>query len=274
MPQTTLGYEKVTNWAFQIDREEAFVEAVLEGQPEAPIYFATMKRMNRDGPPPLGDTSPPLLAPETFESVVSRKELVIDLRRADEFASGHVPGTISIPLTRAFAGYAGWVIPYDRDLYLLSGGTDEGVVQHATRELAMIGLDRVVGWFGPDAVDAWAAGGGVTFATQRVAPTDVARRLAEGALVVDVRATTEWRSGHVAGSLHVPLGRLVSQMADRPRSQPVVLICDSGSRSAIGASLLTAAGFSDVINVTGGLAAWRREGLPLEVDTVVFASAT
>ncbi|HEY5547668.1 MAG TPA: MBL fold metallo-hydrolase [Gemmatimonadaceae bacterium] len=274
MPQTTLGYEKLTNWAFQIDREEAFVEAVLEGQPEAPIYFATMKRMNRDGPPPLGYTGPRQLAPETFESVVSREELVIDLRRADEFASSHVPGTISIPLTRAFAGYAGWVLPYDRDLYLLSGGTDEELVQHATRELAMIGLDRVVGWFGFDAVAAWTASGGVTVATQRVAPTDVARRLAEGALVVDVRSTTEWRSGHVAGSLHVPLGRLVSQMAEKPRSQPVVLICETGSRSAIGASLLTAAGFTDVTNVTGGLADWRREGLPLEVDTVVFASAT
>lgn len=274
MPQTTLGYEKLTNWAFQIDREEAFVEAVLEGQPEAPIYFATMKRMNRDGPPPLGDTTPPRLDPEAFGASLERKELVIDLRRAEEFAAGHVPGTISIPLTRAFAGYAGWVLPYDRNLYLLSGGADEDAVRHATRELAMIGLDRVVGWFGADAVGAWTAEGGVQVASQRVGPSDVARRLSEGALVVDVRSTAEWRSGHVAGSLHVPLGRLVAQMADKPRSGPVLLICESGSRSAIGASLLTAAGFTDVTNVTGGLADWRREGLPLEVDTVVFASAT
>lgn len=274
MPQTTLGYEKLTNWAFQIDREEGFVEAVLEGQPEAPIYFATMKRMNRDGPPPLGDTRPPRLEPEAFGAALAQKELVIDLRRAEEFAASHVPGTISIPLTRAFAGYAGWVLPYDRDLRLLSGGTDEGVAQHATRELAMIGLDRVVGWFGPDAVTAWTGSGGTTVPTQRVGPMDIAKRRSEGALVVDVRSTAEWRSGHVAGSLHVPLGRLVAQMAERPRSQPVLLICESGSRSAIGASLLTAAGFTDVTNVTGGLVEWRREGLPLEVDTVVFASAT
>lgn len=274
MPQTTLGYEKLTNWAFQIDREEAFVEAVLDGQPEAPTYFATMKRLNRDGPPPLGDTTPPRLDPDALGEALERKELVIDLRRAEEFAAGHVPGTISIPLTRAFAGYAGWVLPYDKDLYLLSGGADEEAVRHATRELAMIGLDRVVGWFGADAVGAWTAKGGVQVASQRVGPSDVARRLSEGALVVDVRSTAEWRSGHVAGSLHVPLGRLVAQMADKPRSGPVLLICESGSRSAIGASLLTAAGFTDVTNVTGGLADWRREGLPLEVDTVVFASAT
>ena len=274
MPQTTLGYEKLTNWAFQIDREEAFVEAVLDGQPEAPTYFATMKRLNRDGPPPLGETSPPRLEPGTFGNAVERRELIVDLRRADEFAAGHVPGTISIPLTRAFAGYAGWVLPYDRDLYLLSGGSDEDAVRHATRELAMIGLDRVVGWFDSEAFAAWSTQAGSLVASKRIEPPDVARQLAEGTLVVDVRTTAEWRSGHVAGSLHAPLGRLVALMADKPRSRPVVLICESGSRSAIGASLLTAAGFTDVTNATGGLAEWRREGLPLEVDTVVFASAT
>jgi hydroxyacylglutathione hydrolase len=274
MPQTTLGYEKLTNWAFQIDREEAFVEAVREGQPEAPLYFATMKRMNRDGPPPLGDTRPPRLEPEAFGSALERRELVIDLRRADEFAASHVPGTISIPLTRAFAGYAGWVLPYDRDLYLLSGGTDDEAVQHATRELAMIGLDRVVGWFGPDATSAWTASGGKTVASPQASPAEVAALMGAGAPVGDVRAAAEWKTGHIAGSLHVPMGRLVAQMADKPRSQPIVLLCESASRSAIGASLLAAAGFTDVTNVAGGIAAWKREGLPLDVDTVVFASAT
>jgi len=275
MPQTTLGYEKVTNWAFQIDREEAFVEAVLDGQPEAPTYFATMKRLNRDGPPPRGDlTTPPRLDAEAFRAALARKELVIDLRRAEEFAARHVPGTISIPLTRAFAGYAGWVLPYDRDLYLLSGGSDETAVRHAAAELSMIGLDRVVGWVDSHVLSEWSASGGEVVASRQVAPADVAARMGAGATVVDVRSAAEWRTGHVVGSLHIPLGRLVAQLTDKPRSQSVVLLCESGSRSAIGASLLTAAGFTDVTNLTGGITAWRREGLPLEVDTVVFASAT
>jgi hydroxyacylglutathione hydrolase len=63
-------------------------------------------------------------------------------------------------------------------------------------------------------------------------------------------------------------------MADKPRTQPLILVCETGSRSSIGASLLTAAGFTDVANLTGGIVAWRRDGLPLEVDTVVFASTT
>jgi hydroxyacylglutathione hydrolase len=275
MPQTTLGYEKLTNWAFQIDREETFVEAVLDGQPEAPTYFATMKRMNRDGPPPLGELQTPRrLDPPELNAALARKELVVDLRRADEFAARHVPGTISIPLTRAFAGYAGWVLPYDRDLYLLTGGTDDSAVRRAINDLAMIGLDRVVGWFGGEAITAWSESGAEVVASRQVAPADVEARMKAGAIVVDVRNTAEWRSGHITGSLHVPLGRLVSQMNDRPRSQSVVLVCETGSRSAIGASLLAAAGFEDVTNLTGGVAAWRREGLPLEVDTVVFANAT
>jgi hydroxyacylglutathione hydrolase len=275
MPQTTLGYEKLTSWAFQIDREETFVDAVLDGQPEPPTYYAVMKRVNRDGPPPLRDV-PPLrrLEPDALGAALERNDLVIDLRRADEFAAQHVPGTISIPLTRAFAGSAGWVLPYDRDLFLLVAGDDEGHAKRAASELAMIGLDRVSGWFGADAVNAWTARGGEMISTRHIEPADVAAQLAAGAAVVDVRATPEWRSGHVAGATHVPLGRLVAHLGDRPRNQPVVLLCESGSRSAIGASLLTAAGFTDVANLTGGMAAWRREGLPVEVDQVVFASTT
>jgi hydroxyacylglutathione hydrolase len=274
MPQTTLGYEKLTNWAFQIDREEAFVEAVLDGQPEPPTYYAMMKRMNRDGPPPMPEVRPPRAAPESLGAALSRNDLVIDLRPADDYAAKHIPGTISIPLNRAFAGYAGWVLPYDRDLFLLVDGDDEAPVRRAVSELAMIGLDRVAGWFGADAIAAWKASGGEMVATRHVEPADVGPQMSAGATIVDVRSLSEWRTGHIAGSLHAPLGRLMTQMADKPRSQPVVLLCESGSRSAIGASLLTTAGFSDVANLTGGLAAWRREGRPLEVDTVVFASAT
>jgi hydroxyacylglutathione hydrolase len=275
MPQTTLGYEKLTNWGFQIDREEAFVEAVLDGQPEPPTYFATMKRMNRDGPAPLGGLrTPRALEPQALARALEQRELVVDLRRADDFAASHVPGTISIPLTRAFAGYAGWVLPYDRDVYLLTAGSDESAARHAASELAMIGIDRVAGWLGSDALAAWKAADGTTVPSPSVAPADVAARVGAGATVIDVRTTPEWRSGHVTNSLHVPLGRLLTVMADKPRSHPVILVCETGSRSAIGASLMTAAGFTDVANLTGGIAAWRRDGLPLEVDTVVFATTT
>ena len=275
MPQTTLGYEKLTSWAFQIDREDTFVEAVLDGQTEPPTYFATMKRMNRDGPAALGGFKTPRhLEPDALRGALERGDVIVDLSRADDFAASHVPGTITIQLTRAFAGYAGWVLPYDQDIYLLTGGTDEGPVRHAAAELAMIGIDRIAGWFGGDAVSAWSASGGKTVASSRITPADVAPRVTDGALVVDVRSTPEWKSGHLANSVHAPLGRLLGAMADMPRSKPLILLCNTGSRSAIGASLLEREGFTDVSNLLGGITAWRRDGLPTEVDTVVFASTT
>jgi hydroxyacylglutathione hydrolase len=275
MPQTTLGYEKLTNWAFQIDREDAFVEAVLDGQPEPPTYFAAMKRLNRDGPPHRGELrAPPRLGVAEFRAALARDDLIVDLRRADEFAARHVRGAVSIPLTRAFVGYAGWVLPYDRDIYFLTSADDGDAARQATSELSMIGLDRIEGWFGGDVLEAFASEPSALVSSQQIAPHDVSRRMSEGMVVIDVRSTEEWRSGHIAGSQHIPLGRLVAQTADTPKSRPVLLVCESGSRSAIGASLLTAAGFADVTNLSGGIAAWRREGLPLEVETVVFANAT
>lgn len=274
VPQTTLGYEKLTSWAFQIDREETFVDAVLDGQAEPPSYFGTMKRMNREGPASLGGfRTPARLDAAQLAAALGRGDIVVDLRRADAFAAGHVPGVISIPLTRAFVGYAGWVLPYDRDLYLLIDDSDEKHARHAAAELALIGLDRVAGWFDADAITAWKRAGGTMAPLPQVQPADVAARVAAGALLVDVRSTPEWRSGHVAGSVHVPLGRLVAQLADKPRAQPMILLCESGSRSAIGGSLLAAAGFTDVANLAGGAVAWRREGLPMEVDLVLFAAS-
>jgi hydroxyacylglutathione hydrolase len=274
LPQTTLGYEKLTNWAFQIDREETFVESVLDGLAEPPTYFATMKRMNREGPASLASLKPPRqLEPGALAEVLDRNQLVVDLRRSDEYAAGHVPGTITIPLTRSFVGYAGWVLPYDRDIYLLAGA-GEAPARQASAELAMIGIDRIAGWFGNEALAAWTAGGKALVPSTQIVPADVAGRVGAGATVVDVRSTPEWKTGHLANSMHAPLGRLVAAMADKARSSPLILLCESGSRSAIGASLLAASGFTDVANLDGGITAWRRDGLPVEVDTVVFASST
>lgn len=274
VPQTTLGYEKLTNWAFQIDREEAFVEAVLDGQPEPPTYFAAMKKVNRDGPAILGGLKPPRRGePAELRAALERREQVVDLRRAEAYAASHVPGTVSVPYTRAFLGYAGWVLAYDRDIYLLCEGCDEAVPRQAAAELALIGLDRVAGWLDADAVASWRDHGGTPVPLRQLSPAEVAERQTAGDLVVDVRSSAEWRAGHVAGSMHAPLGRVVSLLADRPRSQPLIFICEAGSRSAISASLLEAAGFTNVANLTGGVNAWRRDGMPLEVDTVVFAAS-
>ncbi len=270
MPQTTLGYEKLTNWAFQIDREEPFVEAVLTGQPDPPRYFATMKRMNREGPAKLHPRRDPEYFPaDRLAEVIGRGAIVLDIRPASDFAAQHVPGTITLPLTRRFASLAGWVLPYDQDLFLLTGDNSAGGVLRAARDLAMIGLDRVTGWFDGSAIAGWSSSAGTLASLKRVPVEQASEHMSRGARVVDVRSTAEWSSGRIPGALFAPLGRLVEQLASEPRQQRLLLVCESGGRSAIGVSLLQREGFTEVADLAGGMSEWRRLGLPLEKDTLI-----
>lgn len=266
VPQSTLGYEKLVNWAFQLDNEKRFVESVLEGQPDPPTYFATMKRMNREGPARLGGLpAPARLQGSALEDVLARGGLVVDVRRADRHAEGGVPGTINIPLNRGFVGYAGWLLPYDRDIHLLADGDDASVPNRAAAELAMIGLDRVVGWFGGDAIATWQAGGRALRTLGRIAPPALAARRASARVsMVDVRSESEWNTGHIAGSVLIPLGKLRERAGELPRDVPTVVICQTGSRSAIGASVLATEGIADVANLVGGVVDWERAGFELE----------
>jgi hydroxyacylglutathione hydrolase len=274
LPQTTLGYEKITNWAFQIDQEDQFVDAVLAGQPDPPTYFSTMKRLNREGPAPLGGAPvPPLRAAPDLAAVLARGDLVIDLRPAAAFAAGHVQGTISLPLNRGFVGYAGWILPYDRDLYLLTDDRGDDGARRAAMELALIGLDRVAGWFDSDAIPTWTMAGGALATIADIPIPSVPARMDAGDRLVDVRSHDEWQSGHVAGAIHAPLGRLAARLADEPRDLPLMVICESGSRSGIGASLLQREGFSAITHVTGGMAAWRQARLPVETESTAMLAS-
>lgn len=270
VPQSTLGYEKLFNWAFSYDDEEAFVEAVLAGQPDPPAYFAEMKRLNKVGPALLGGIRrPPRQDPRTLADRLSGGARVLDLRRAPAYAAGHVPGTISLPLTRSFTTYAGTILSYDEDLYLLVDDEQcPNCVDEAVRDLAMIGLDRVTGWFGRDALDAWVAAGRSLESTEQIDSDALAQRIAASdVVVIDVRRQDEWDAGHIPGALHIPLGRLTARVHEIPRDRVVVVHCHSGGRSPIAASLLRAHGIEHVVNHPGGILEWRARQHPVEVDS-------
>jgi hydroxyacylglutathione hydrolase len=280
VPQSTLGYEKLFNWAFAHTDEDAFVAAVLDGQPEPPTYFAQMKRINRVGPRVLGGFTRPERLPATrLADLLSGGALVVDTRHAADFADRHVPGTINITLNRAFTTWAGWLLPYDRDVFLLvddsEGAARGAAIDVAVRDLAMIGLDRVAGWFGADAIDEWTDVSGRALATvSQTTPAELAARMSDGtAMLLDVRDEAEWRQERVAGARHVPVGLLPAHLGELPRDRPIVVLCLSGSRSAIAASLLRAAGITDVSNLRGGLAAWQELGLPVSRGGEVAADA-
>jgi len=266
VPQSTLGYEKVANWALQHFDEQGFIEAVLDGQPDPPRYFATMKRLNRDGPPILGALPRPvLLQPGQLDRALASGAQLIDLRRAEAAAARLLPGTLNIPFNKSFLTWAGWLVDYDRDVLLLGDDSSDQLARDAARELAMIGHDRVSGYFGPDALEWWLSAGRRAETVPQVDPDQAARWLAEGtATIVDVRAVAEWDAGHVPGALHIPLGNLEDAVASLPSEGRILLQCQGGGRSAIAATVLKRLGRDDVANLRGGFTAWSEQGFPVE----------
>ncbi|HEX2188368.1 MAG TPA: rhodanese-like domain-containing protein [Longimicrobiaceae bacterium] len=263
VPQSTLGYEKLFNWGLAAEDEDEFVRAVLAGQPEPPMYFAEMKRINREGPRLLdGFPHPPRLPAPRLDAVLADGAAVVDARPAAEYARQHVPGTLSVPLGKSFTTWAGSVLPYDRPFFLVVEGER---VAEAVRDLAMIGLDRVGGHFAPEAVDEWIAGHGRAAEIADVTPEEMEARRLEGTLeLVDVRSGSEYEAGHIAGARNVPLGRLAERMDELPRDRTLAVHCQSGARAGVAIGLLRASGRRDVVHLQGDYAGWRDAGRPTE----------
>ncbi len=265
VPSTTLGYEKLANWGLNTTNEAEFVRVVLDGQPEPPAYFAEMKRVNRDGPALAAPPSRPhALTLDELRAHLARGATVVDTRLAERYAQSHLPGTLNIPLDRGFTNWAGSLLPYDRDLFLMVEASEPDAERTIERALTLIGLDRIGGIYAIDARPAWMAADRAT-AVERIAPTDLAARMQAGTVhVIDVRGHSEWVAGHLPNVPNIPLGDLANRLDEIPRDRPVVAQCQSGARSAIAASLLQTHGYEQVLNLDGGYAAWASAGLPTE----------
>lgn len=265
VPYSTLGYERRFNWAFKVKGESEFVAAVLAGQPEPPKYFAMMKHLNKVGPRILGGFhAPPRVDEHKLADLIAGGAIVVDTRSAGEFAAEHLPGTLSIPLNRAFVTWAGWLLPYSTDLYFIVDDLTEANTVELVRQLALIGLDQVAGVFEAHAVQRAAERGASLGTIRQMTAEELSARLtAKDLAVVDVRNATEWNEGHIPGALHIPLGYLADRLDDVPMDRTVVLQCLSGARSAIAASVLRRAGRTNIANLVGGFASWQGAGLPV-----------
>lgn len=259
LPSSTLGYERRVNPALAYSDEDDFVAYILDDQPEPPRYFAVMKRWNRDGPRVVGHLPEPgRLGGPRLRGLLDDGGVGVDLRPREAFAVGHIGGTLNLPLNRSFTNWAGSLLPYDAPLVLI--GVDETEAHAAARQLFLIGLDAVEGFCGPDLFDESGSAPGLQRADS-VTATEAARRVAHGALLLDVRNATEWNDAHVAEAHHIHLGRLPEALDEIPGEGPVLVVCQSGARSAIARSILLASG-REAINVEGGMMGWLRAGLP------------
>ena len=264
VPQSTVGYERRFNWAFRVADEQAFVDQVLAGQPDPPRYFAEMKRLNKVGPRRRSEILSPQHQPASrLEPLIAEGRLVIDTRSAADYAAGHVTGTINLPLNKAFTTWAGWLVPYTSDFYVIVDPSGAKALEQTRQDLAMIGLDRVAGYFRWDEVGALRTS---VDTTGHITAEQLAGEL-DKVHVLDVRSAAEFREGHIAGAQHIPLGELRDRIAEVPTTGRIVVHCLGGTRSAIAASVLQAHGRQDVVNFAGGYSAWRAAGLASESTT-------
>ncbi|GAA0529906.1 MBL fold metallo-hydrolase [Chitinophaga japonensis] len=261
VPSTTVGYEKISNWAFRyMNDEEGFVKYLLTDQPEPPKYFAMMKKLNKVDRPLL--TAVPQLKEldsTALKAALEKGYTLIDTRSKKDFAAGYIPGSINIQHNDSFNTWAGWLLDYETPFLLLAAPSQ---LEDLTRKLMRIGLDNIYGYIPSTAV--WTAAGG-TLDQARVVPLEEFRELYSNNNIqlVDLRGEVEYKSGHIKGAQNVFAGTLRQNLDKISRDKTVVIHCQGGDRATIAYSLLAKNGFKNVLNFSGGMNEWVKGGNPV-----------
>ncbi|MGE0480841.1 MAG: rhodanese-like domain-containing protein [Phycisphaerae bacterium] len=252
VPMSTVGYERRFNPALRAAiSEQSFVDYILTGQPEPPLYFANMKRVNKVGPRVLRDLPrPERVNVADLRRLDARQVAIVDTRPWSEFRAGHIPGALSFPLSRSFNTDAGSMVREDEEIYLV---IDPARLEEAIRDLIRVGLDRIKGWCPAAEV----AAAGAPLATIREIDAQAADALVRGGRVrvLDVRRATEFDEGHIPSATNIAHTRLAARMNETPRDKPLLVHCRSGARSARACAFLQRAGL-EVMNLAGGMLAW------------------
>jgi len=267
---STIGTERLTNYALQIKSREGFIRQLTANLPARPEYFLQDAEINREGAPALATLLelPPISALE-LKSMLDDGVVVLDVRPGDQFAQGHVPGSINIALSGQFASWAGTILGLSARPVLIADSPEQ--LSEAQLRLARVGIEDAKGYL-KGAVEAWDQAGFALTELPQVTVQALQQRLqTNGAQVLDVRREAEWHAGHIEGALWWPLDNFKVSPPEIDRDRPIAVHCKSGYRSMIACSLLQRAGYQNVTNVIGGFDAWQQANLPIQSETTVEA---
>lgn len=261
---STIGQQRKFNYALQFKTKKEFVESLCSEQPEAPRYFSYNAALNKKERIVLDDHLSKALTPIPLDRVLelqAQGACILDSRNPNEYAKGHLKGSINIGLGGNYASWAGTVLDYKKQIVIVA---NPGKELEAAMRLSRIGYDNVVGFL---------EGGAAALDTKPecVAKMErwTAQQLAEGLkssappLVLDVRTDREWNDKHIEGALHVPLNKLLERVEEVPKDRKLVIHCLGGYRSAIAASILASHGLEDLSDMIGGINAWLEASLPV-----------
>ncbi len=245
---STIGIEKASNPLLAAPDEDTFVRLLRDSLGSYPDYFARVGELNRQGP---WVTGPPLLA--SLDSAQVRRLLagggyLVDVRPVADYAAGHIPGSIAIPLRGQYATWLGWLIPADAPIVVVRNpGQDPADILWPALNIGYPIAGELDG-----GVAAWTAAGGRLSTTRLVGPSEV-----DSSVVVDVRQANEVATGHLPGAQLIELGDLANHPRELPGG-PVTVMCGHGERAATGASLLERAGHRDLAILVGAADDWAK----------------
>ena len=259
-PQSTLGYERLSNMFFADRDKKVFTEHILSTVPPFPDYYRRMKKVNSTGPQRVGWEPPRGIAVDDFRKLaLDGNHLVIDLRRPEAFGGAHVPNAFNIGQSPIFAMWSAWVVPYDKPILLVGDASTD--YDAARRSLVRVGLDQVEGFL-KGGMTAWVEAGYNLSHVPQISVLQLSDMARGDTVVLDVRGDAEWSGGHIQGARHIMGGDLPKRTNELPQDAEIYVLCAAGYRSSIATSVLRRAGFRHVTNVDGGMNAWNRQKLP------------
>lgn len=248
---STVGYEKIRNWAFQYGEDEkALTDYLLADQPEPPKYFAMMKHLNKVNRPLLVEVPKhPKLSKEQFLSAYEKGIKVIDTRNKVDFANGFISGSLNIQGNNSFSTWCGWLLNYQEQFMLIA---DDSQMEDLTRKLMRIGLDNIYGYIS-NVEDL-----GIELQKADVISLEEFKTYIgkDNVQIVDVRGVTEYEAGHVEGAENIFVGTLPDNLDKISKDKQLVIHCQAGDRSAVAYSILAKNGFKNVKNFSGGMKEW------------------
>ena len=267
---TTIGAERRDNPLFGPLSPDAFVARLTAGFGPYPTYYAEMAPINRAGPPLLGGPPrPPSMDGPTARGRIADGVAVVDARPRRAFAAGHIPGSLNVELSDSFGSYVGWFVPFGAPLLLVLPEPREAALREAIDQLLRIGYDDVVGVI-DGGVEAWRAAGDGELASFPTTTLGGLRAEAgdERGLILDVRDPREWREeGFIPGALAIPVGELQARLDELPSGSAVTVLCRSGARASVAASILDAHDIDVRLVASGGAPDWDRPSDPAGTAT-------
>jgi hydroxyacylglutathione hydrolase len=265
---STIGTERLTNYALQIKNKEEFIQQLTTNLPPRPEYFPQDAQINRAGAPALSEL-PGLAAvsAQEMQSLLNEGVIALDVRSADEFASGHVPGSINIQLSGQFASWAGILLGLSSRPLLVATSLEQ--LSEARMRLARVGIDDARGYL-QDGVEGWVRAGLDLAELPQITVHQLREHFgADQFQLLDVRRRPEWEAGHIEAAAWWPLEDFKSPLPQVDRNAPIAVHCKGGYRSMIACSLLRREGFRNVVNVIGGFDAWENARLPFVTEVPV-----